>query len=914
MGTLTGTGGSQPLILVDNVEVPSLQLINPDDVENISVLKDAASASIYGTRAAWGVILITTKSGKKNSPARISYSNNISYSTPTTTPKIAPGPEGAEMAFLAARRATPSQPLLTNIGNSIDDASIKKMYEWREKYGNQNLGPEMEYGRDFEFRDGLIFFYREWDVDDLYIKKWSPQQTHNISVSGGNEKTTYNIGLGYMDQEGVLKVNPDQFNRYNLNVGVTTEVNKWMDVRAKILYSKTELTEPFQFAAAVYDPWYYLYRWPKIFPYGTYQGKPFRNAITEVEQAKMNTNTQDLTRINLGTTLKPFAGFTIDADYTYTGRNGHDMQTGGDVKALNFWGGLINGAIPYGSYTPAEYNRAQYNTSWSSLNTGKVYGTYNKNFNDHALKFIVGGDIESFEYIYHSSQRRDLIDPNLGEPNLATGDQFASSNHTRWNTMGGFGRINYSYKNKFLLELNGRYDGSSQLSPNKKWGFFPSMSAGYVLTEEPFMKKITPVLSFFKVRGSYGSIGNQNTTVANIYSVLATSNSGWLIDGKNVLTTGTPAPISGTLTWESVSTLDFGADARFLDGKLGLVFDWYKRTTSDMHSAGMTLPSSYGASAPRRNFGKLETTGWELAVDYNYTFKNGLNINAMGTLSDFKEILVDYEGARLISGNYKGKNLGEIWGYETDRFFTKDDFQQDANGVPILVGGKYVLKNGIPNQNQFEGSGFFYGPGDTKYKDINGDGVITRGSNTVEDPGDQKVIGNSTPRYQYGFRLGAAWKGIDVSIFMQGVGSRSYWAQGPMFIPGWRTGEAWYANQLDYWTESNPNAFYPRPTAIGEASAKNFYPQSKYLLDLSYLRVKNIAIGYVIPPSITKKAHINKLRIFASGENLFEFHNLGDIPIDPEVNVTPAGANDPAAFGRVYPYRRTISFGLQVTL
>ncbi|PRY53336.1 TonB-linked SusC/RagA family outer membrane protein [Arcticibacter pallidicorallinus] len=913
-GTLTGTGGAQPLILVDNVEIPSLQLVNPEDIESISVLKDAASTSIYGTRGAWGVILITTKTGKKGAPTRVQYSNNFSYSTPTTTPQVAPAADGAEMAFLAFRRTNPSTPLFSAVGVSIDETAIQKMREWETLYGGEDLGNEMVLGRDFEIRENRLFFYRPWDVNEMFMRDYTPQQNHNLSVSGGSEKTSYNLGVGYLGQEGVLKANPDQFARYNLNLGINTSVNDWFDARGKVLYSNSILEQPFVFAAAVYDPWYYLYRWPAIHPYGTYEGKPFRNAVTEVEQANMNKHTSGLTRVSVGGTLRPVKGLTVDADYTYTSVNNHQRNAGGSVTALNYWAGLTNGQIPYQNYTAASYNKAEYNSYWSDMHTGKLFATYSKDVNDHAFKVIAGGDVETFQNYSHNSARLALIDPNLVEPVLATGDQTIGSTRGHWNTAGAFGRINYSFRNKFLLEVNGRYDGSSRLSPNLKWGFFPSMSAGYIISEEPFMQFAKPVLSSLKFRGSWGEIGNQNTSVSSIYSVLPTTNSNWLIDGQRVLTTGTPAPISGTLTWESVATLDFGLDARVLNDKVGIVFDWYQRTTKDMHSAGAALPSSYGATAPRRNFGELQTTGWEIAVDFNHRFANGLTINAMGTLTDFKEKLTKYEGSRAVTGNYQGKVLGEIWGYETDRFFTNDDFVQDANGVPVLQDGRYVFKEGIPSQAQFEGSGFFYGPGDIKYVDANGDGAIWRGDNTVENPGDQKVIGNSTPRYQYGFRLGADFKGIDFTAFFQGVGKRDFWAQGPMFVPGWRPGEAWYAHQLDYWTEENQNAFYPRVTQIGEASTKNFYPQTKYLLNLAYLRMKNLAVGYTLPQALTRKAHIERLRIYFSGENLFEWDKLGKVPIDPEVNVTEAGANDPAAFGRVYPYRRSVSLGLQVTL
>lgn len=911
-GTLTGTDGAKPLILVDNVEIPSLQLVNPDDVESISILKDAASSSIYGTRAAWGVILITTKSGKKGAPTRITYSNNTSFSTRTTTPQIASAAEGGELALAAYRRANPSHSIVNGVGTWIDDQAIEKMREWQQNYGGKDLGPEMVLGRDFEFRDGKTFFYRSWDVNELYMKDWTPQQKHDVSITGGSEKTSFNIGLGYLGEEGILKVNPDKFDRYNLNVGVNTTVTDWFDARAKVMYSSTNLETPFQYAADVYDPWYYLYRWPSIFPYGTYEGKPFRNAITEVEQAKMNDITSAFTRINIGGTLRPIEGLTLDVDYSYSGLNDHEHRTGGLISAIDFWGGPTQGTdgtwgLPFRQYSSAAYNRAEYRSAWSHMHTGKAFATYSKDFKDHSFKAIAGADLETYIYTRHTSERRDLIDPNLGQPNLATGDQFVTSRNSHWNTLGFFGRINYAYKDKYLFEINGRQDGSSRLSPNKKWGFFPSMSAGYILSEESFLDFSKPFLSFLKLRGSWGAIGNQNTVVGNIYSVLPTINSGWLIDGKNVLTIQNQLPISGALTWETVTTLDFGVDTRFFNNRFGASFDWYQRTTSDMHTSGVALPETYGAPAPKRNYGALVTKGWELEVDYRQRFDNGLNFNAGIMLSDFKERLTEYEGSRIISGNYKGKLLGEIWGYETDRYFTADDFTTNGNG-------DLVLKDGIANQKEFELGNFVFGPGDIKYKDLNGDGKISKGSNTVDDPGDQQVIGNTSPRYQYGIKLGADFKGFDFNLFLQGVGARSYWAQGPMFVPGWRPHEGWYEHQLDYWTPENANAFYPRPSEIGEASGKNFLPQSKYLLDLSYLRVKNLAFGYTLPQLTVQKIKMQNVRVYFSGENLLTFDKLGDVPIDPEVNVTTAGANDNAAFGRVYPYRTTFSLGIQITL
>lgn len=902
VGTLGTGGGAEPLILVDNVEVPNLQMVNPQDIETVSVLKDAASTSIYGARGAWGVILITTKKGKRGTTPTVSYSNNFSWQTPTTMPEVAPAAEGAEMALAAVRRRIPDLPSFGVVGMYFDDLAIEKMRTWEELYGDQDLGPEMELGRDFEIRDGRLFFYRPWDRENLFMKEWTPQQKHDLSVSGGSENTNYYMGLGYLEQIGVLKTNPDEFSRYNLNMSVNTSITDWFSARGNAMYSNSLTTQPFYFSSATYDPWYYVTRWPATYPYGTYEGHPFRNHISEVAQANMNEDINTLTRISLGATITPIEDLSIDVDYTHDRNEGHDYQLGGTLYAYDFWSTGAN--LSYGPYSSSSYDRVQYNSSWSNRNTAKAFATYNKDLGDHNFKVIAGGDMEEYEYWFHSSQRRDLIDPEMGEIDLATGDQFVSGARDKWTTLGAFGRINYSFKDKFLLEVNGRYDGSSRLSADKKWAFFPSFSAGYVLSEEEYMDFAKPVLSFLKLRGSWGELGNENASLSSIYRIMSPSNSGWVIDGTNQVTVGTPGALPVGLTWETVATLDFGVDARFFNNRLGFNFDWYERTVSDMHSAGVTLPSSFGTGSPRRNYGELTTTGWELAADFKHSFDNGLNINFGATLTDYEEEITKFANTTMgINSYYEGKILGEIWGYETDRLFQEDDFNADGS-----------LREGIASQELFENSWFIYGPGDVKYKDLNGDGVIDYGSQTVDDHGDMKVIGNSTPRFQYGFRLGADWKGFDLSIFMQGVGKRDMWANGPVVIPGYRYNEGWFAHQLDYWTPENPGGFYPRPTDQSQSNnSRNFLPQTRYLLDMSYLRMKNLTFGYTLPGSIMEEFGINKFRVYFSGENLFEFDNL-DIPLDPEVDYTTAGLNDPNTFGRVYPFRRSLSFGVQVSL
>lgn len=903
-GSLNGSG-AKPLILVDNVEVPDLKMINPDDIESISVLKDAASTSIYGARATWGVILVTTKSGKKGKTT-VSYSNNFSFSTPTNTPEIADAADGAEMMLLSAKRSNPSLTEAGTLGMYYNPESIQKMRDWKAQYGGQDLGNEMVLGRDFEVLNNKLYFYRPWDAGEMFMKKWTPMQNHDLSVSGGNEKTTYNLSLGYLNQEGILKANQDVYDRYNVTAKVQSAVSKYADVRATALLSKSKYTYPFSYGGSI-DPWFYLYRWPKFFPYGTYNGAPFRNSITETEQANMVPVNTNYYRFSGGTTLKPFEGFTIDADYTYANSNTYIHEVGGSVKAIDFWSygpqSITMGPV---NYTSASYNRVKYSNLWNEQNTFKAYATYSKNLAGHSIKTMVGTDVESYKYWSQVSQRNNLVDFSKGELGLATGDQLVSGTRGHWATLGYFGRLNYNYKEKYLLEMNGRFDGSSKFPEGDKWAFFPSFSAGYRITEEEFMKPLSSVLSLMKLRASWGSLGNNDVGSYPYLSTMAlNSTSGWILNNLQVPTFNMATAVSPSLTWEKVTTLDLGADVRFFRDKLGFVFDWYQRVTSGMLSAGTTLPSTFGITAPRRNYGEMTTTGWEVTVDFSHRFGNDLSINMLGTLTDFTEKITKYGNVtKGINSFYEGKTIGEIWGYETDRFFTESDFTKDANGL-------YVLNADVPDQKLYESGFFKYGPGDVKYKDLNGDGVINYGSQTVDDHGDMKVIGNTTPRYQYSFRFGAGWKGIDFDIFFQGVGKRDVWAVGALAIPGFRAGDGWYQHQLDYWTETNTKAFYPRPTDHSEQSIRNFLPQTKYLSDFSYLRLKTLSLGYSIPKHILTRIKVEKLRIYVSGENLWTNTRL-KLPIDPEIdNATTLNAN---YFGRAYPYTKSFSVGVQVNL
>ena len=900
-------GSSNPLILVDNVECNSLQNINPEDVESVSVLKDAASASIYGVKAAFGVVLITTKKAKKGDKFQINYSNNFSWKRATVTPEIVETYEGAEMSWQAGLRQNPNLSEQTNACYlTWNLESIERMKEWKRVYGDYNLSPEYVLGRDFDIIDGKMYFYRSYDAADEFIKDNSFQQTHNVSIAGSSGNTSYNLGLGYLGSNGIINVNTDTYDRYNVSFSTNTTLNKYVDIRSKLLYTRYQYETPYSLSntSSSYDEWYYFYRWPKIMPYGTYQGIPFRNAATEIEQANRNKKTNNYTRISLGATGHILPGLDVEADYTFTHVNRYNEINGGQAEGWNFWGGsgLVNEV-----WTASSLNKAYRGTDTSDFHVLNALARYNAVFKeDHSLGVIAGTNIEHYSSYGNTSERRDLLLIDRPEISLANGDQYATSYHTHEARVGFFGRVNYMFKNRYLIEFNGRFDGSSNFPTDQQWGFFPSTSLGWIVTEENFMQGLKPYLSQLKLRGSWGQIGNQDVGSNMFRSILSPTTTTWIVGTTGERSFGLPTAIRDGFTWETITTTDLGFDMRFFNNRFGVTFDWFQRVNSDMITSGDALPSTFGQSAPKQNYGELTTKGWELALDYQHRFDFGLGVNINAYISDAKAKYTKISGnSRLISGLYEGKEYGEIWGFETDRLFQEDDFETDPSG-------NLVLKEGIPTQEYYETNGwFFYGPGDVKYKDLDGDGKITPGDATIDNPGDKKRIGNSTPRYEYGIRLDMTYKGFDLGVFLQGVGKRELWSTGSVVVPGFNYLEAWYTHQLDYWTPENTGAFYPRLTNQGQSNnSMNFLPQTRYLLDMSYCRVKNVTLGYTFPSKWMSKAKISKCRLYVSLENLFEFDNLGDMPIDPE---TQTSGSDGGYLGRSYPYSRSTSFGLQLT-
>ncbi len=946
MGSVNGNG-AKPLILLDGVEIQDLNSVDPHNIKSISVLKDAASTAIYGNRAAYGVILIKTKEGKKNTQPRVSYHGNYGFKTPTVTPEVAPAPEGARMALQVLKRSDPSKTEYGIIGMTISEESIKKTEEWIKKYGNQDLGREMKKGRDFDTKDGKLYFYRPWNGAAMLLKKRQPINKQNISVAGGNERTSYRLGLGYLNQVGIMKTSKNSWKRYNVNLALNSSVNSWLDVKGKFKYSLRKKVYPYTNHTTAADDWYYAYRWPAVYPYGTYQGKEFRNSVGAIKQAGENKNDKTDARASVTATAQLLPGLNLEGNATYARQYHIFHETGLPISGWDNWSGA---PLTYATFTSDDFHQVAYSTYYTKRLNARAQLHYKKDIGKHSVSALVGAQPEWHEFTEINNAKTGLLG-DRGELPLATGKEYASGDHAHYTTVGFYGRINYSFEDKYLLQINGRYTGSSFFPENQRYGFFPSASAGWVLSKESFMDAAKPVLSFLKIRGSYGTVGHtgvyfnslgQNVNGYRYTQTLSSSRSGWLLSGQDQseITFSTPQPISPSLTWEDVTTGDVGVDAKFLDNRLTAKFDWYNRLTSNMITSGKTLPQTFGANVPDRNYGKLRTRGWELELDWNQAITENFNLRVKGTLSDFHEKITQFanESHPLPYSNvqsgvrayWKGENPNNIWGYETDRFFRKSDFKQDSKGnLETDDDGNYILKEGSADQSYFEYGSFRYGPGDVKYKDLNGDGKIAPcdylkqkdGStktkcNTLEHPGDKTIIGNSAPHLQYGFTLSGNWKNIDFRFFFQGVGSRQVWASGPVFTPGNDPQSGWLKYQLDYWSPEGsdygggPNAFYPR-LAANYNNTRNFLPQSRYLLDMGYLRLKTLTIGYSLPKSLLSAIHIQNLRIYFSGENLLTFDHMR-IPVDPETEYKPGSLNN--SFGREYPYHKTYSIGIDLKL
>ena len=936
IGTLSNSGTSTPLYVVDGVPMENLGYLNPNDIESISVLKDASSTAIYGTRAAFGVVLVTTKTAKTAEKVSVTYNNNFAWSRASAMPEYPTVLEQVKAMTMANDNAGVASELFGMYINT--DEFIAKATAWQEWAATQGWkngkSPyrEMVYGLDWDEKG----FYADWDVAGIMFNNAAPSQNHNLSVSGNSGKTNYYMSLGYNHQQGIMNFNPDKMDKFNATVNLSTKVNNWLEIGGRFNMQHRTYSYPEVRGQGTYQ---YVWRWGSFFgPYGYFEDENgnqfdgrqmigFRKAAGDAYRKRMNLRAGGFIKLNLA------KGLTFNGDYTFTYRAGRYKAVGLPEDIVNTWSlfgeNFAHGPINTSTYIETE-NSHYYN------HVANMYFNYNGSWKGHNLNVMVGANIDKDEYEKLYYERHDLLSSDKHEMHLTGSDYDYSHSHPHNGSVGIFGRINYDYKGIYLLEFSARGDASSKFPSHSQWAFFPSGSVGYRLSEEPYFQEAKNYVSNLKVRASYGTIGNQEIGSYMFLETMDKGQVGWLGDtDSKYYYFGTPKLVSPTLTWETIATTNIGIDLGVFNNDLNINFDWYQRDTKDMLAPGAALPQVLGTSAPYMNAGSLRTRGWELNIDYRHTFveADNLTVHANFNLADYKATIMDWDSNNLVNTNYAGKEYGEIWGFETDRYFTPEDFNADGSYKQELdADGNYV--SGTADQSLLESGKFVYGPGDVKFVDQNGDGKIDWGDGTVEDHGDLVKIGNSTPRFQYSFRLGAEWKGLDIDLFFQGVGKRDMWTQSAFVMPMTRGVDAIYASQMDYITNDEvaagtirQDADYPRlygggagqgnaSSSIMDGGKFNFYPQDKYLVNMAYLRLKNLTVGYTLPQKWTRKATIEKVRIYASFNNLADLINhTAKFGFDPETSTgRGTGSYGNGTYGRTEPLYRSYSFGLQVTL
>ena len=965
-------GSASPLILLDNVEIPSLNLVNPDDIESISVLKDAASASIYGAKAAFGVILITSKKGAKEAEkVNVTYSGNVAFQSLAKKYEMA-DVESLHYWVEAAERVGTYTPV--GAFWQIDRAGYNAAVAWKEKYGS-TVKPDdpMVYGRDWYIAaNGTSKIgVRTYDPYNYLIRKNAPAQTHNVSVAGSKGNTNYNISLGYLNQKGMLKVTDfDFYKRYNANLRLDTQINKWLGVHGGMMFTHSNKSWAFATSSTTADPWYYAFRWASNYPLVAKDeyGNDMRNPVYEMSAGRQATKETDYTSVNLGATITPIKNWSINFDYTFANNDIQERHPGTVFEGVDLWntapspvkdeaGNIVTMANEWSKYNglgetfnklyfPVTRYSDSYDLIYQDSYTGKRH-TWNattnyelKLANAHTLDFMLGMNIVGYTETGVWGQKKGLLDYNNAQFPLATGTQTSGGGYTWNSTAGFFGRINYNYKEKYLFEANLRRDGSSKFMGPLRWRWFPSASAGWRVSEEPWMQNIKHVMNFLKLRASWGMIGDQTVPSSLYIPTIGSLTQYWMHNDQVTSAYATPALVDSNITWQDIITTDFGVDFSLFN-QIDVTFDWYQRDTKNMIVPAEGLSYNIGATAPKGNYGDLRTRGWEFSIRYGKTFSNGLSLSATAAISDAKTVVTKYGSAKGIDGWYNGKEYGEIWGYRVDRLFQNDDFAHDANG-DLIVGkdayGKiYQFADGkdYATQGRITSGNYISGPGDVKFVDVNGDGVIDYGSKLIEDAdgkpayGDYVRIGNTTPRYEYSLMINGDYKGFDFSVFLQGVGKREMLGSSWMTVAGFQMGDggmpATFAN--DFWFEekdasgnvvaSNYDAFYPRPASCGRSLIFNMVPSDRYMLNMAYLRIKNITLGYTLPKSLTQKVSISKARVYVSLENFFTFDHLRGLPVDPEEIAGYSSfnaSNYNSGFAGVgTPGYKSASFGVQVT-
>lgn len=886
-GTSSINGGS-PLILVDGISM-DISALNPQDIESVSVLKDASASAIYGARAAFGVILITTKKSELEKQPTISFSAKLSMTNARDLPTL----------------ATPRQTV-----QALKD--INEVFLGGQDY-DVWLGLLDQYeANPSQFPGGVAvvdsYFYPLAQTDALRdMLTTGVQQNYDVSVTGGSAKTKYRIAAGYQDQDGVLVTSKDSFSRYNISSFVSSQVTSWLKAELTTLYAHTDKSDPNKAGNNGRDIWAQSVYNASFAPLGTTErdGETYRYYSPRhfLESVVPEKWTYDRLNMLGRLVLTPVKGLTVTGEYAIN--KTFFTNTSYNKRITDFVDGRDNSMLPANA-AYSTYALQKANTDYNAFN---LFAAYNNKWGKHELTVMGGMNIEQYYNESLRTSRTEMINDELPSLGQASGTISTSDNYTQNAILGFFYRLNYVFADKYLFETTGRYDGSSKFPKSNRFGFFPSFSAGWRINQENFLKD-SEVLSNLKLRLSWGSIGNQNISE---YAYLPTMDAGkanWGINDDKPTTMTTPALVRANFTWEEVRTMNVGLDWGFLNERLTGSFDLFRRETLNMLGPGADYPALLGAGAPLQNAANMRSSGWELAINWRDKvgdWRYGIGFN----ISDATSKITRYNNPTkdLSQPYYEGMKLGEIWGYVSDRLYTVDDFEPGTlttTGAGPLSGG--TLKPGIPSVN-----GYSPNPGDMLYKYADADGKIWQGANTADDPGSRRIIGNSTPRYSYGINGNVGYKNWNLSFLLQGVGKRDVWMRNSLSTPLPSGNDfALYSGLTDFWTENNQDAFFTRIyPKRGYNSGANSMTQTRYLHNGSYLDLRSVTLSYSFPRQWLTKCHISALSVFVGGENLLSFNHMPKgLHPNSYIRGVVSGVGDG---GAVYPAMRKFTFGVNLT-
>lgn len=879
-----------PLILIDGME-GDLNTVNPQDIESISVLKDAAAASIYGSRAPFGVILVTTKSGKSGRPV-INYNNSFRFNTPVKMPEMMNAWEYVNFYDQAMYNKNSTHYYTEEYRNKVRDYVEGKLEP-------NDVAEAQKNGKwNYDYTWGNVDWLKE------YYRNSSFAQEHNASVSGGTDKFTYYLSANYLGQSGFLRYGTEHNKRYNLTGKISAKITDYVKVDYSSRYTRTDYDRP----SVLYNDFYnnVLRRCRPVRPVKDPNGYYMSdiNYIEALQNGGRQEEIGDGLSQQIRLTITPLKNWNIIGEL--------------NIKTDNNWTHYDHKRIyshmadnPENTYVatmtgPSEDKVYEYAYKSLFLNPN-IYTNYTLNLGKHTIAATAGMQIERQKYRNVTAQRADMISTDLPVLDLTTSSKSYGIGGAvnEWANVGFFGRVNYDYEGRYLFEGNLRYDGSSRFRRENRWVVTPSFSLGWNMARENFFKSLSDYISTLKWRVSYGSLANAN--IYNLYPTyqvltVKSSNGGWPVGGAKPNTAEAPKLVSQSLTWEKIKNFNVGLDWAALNNRLTGSFDYFVRKTTDMMGPGVELPAVLGTSVPATNNTDMKTYGWELQIgwrDQIGDFRYGVKLS----LSDAQSKILRYGNpTKSLSKYIEGEKIGNIYGYTTIGIAqTDEEMQKHLESLPN--GGQSALGNN-------------WAAGDIMYADLNGDGKINNGSYTLDDMGDIKKIGNSTPRYMTGINIDASYKGFDFTMFWQGVLKRDWWpGDNNMTFWGVTDGEWWstsFKEHLDYFRTSdnvlgeNLNAYYPRPVF----NTKNNKSQTRYLQNAAYMRLKNIQLGYTLPKKLVNKLMLQNLRIFVSAENLLTITSLSKT-MDPETCGAGYQSNSQAN-GTVYPLSKTVSFGLSV--